>query len=165
MRGIGVKCSLPPWEKHFAIAYRYVRALGAIYMRLTGTSLDCYQYLEPLYLDYRKLRRMTKLGSKCEVTYIFNVTNSKASKILTSTSYHMSVTYLTGLIYFFVVRIWSNSCRRVHRWIAERGKILRCHYASYSGMCCSIHSFLPNIKLWENINNFMWHIITRSDKC
>ena len=33
-------------------------------MRLTGTSLDCYQYLEPLYLDYRKLRRMNKMGSK-----------------------------------------------------------------------------------------------------
>ena len=32
-------------------------------MRLTGTSLDCYKYLEPLYLDYRKIRTQTKLGS------------------------------------------------------------------------------------------------------
>jgi hypothetical protein len=26
--------------------YKYVRALGAFYMRLVGTSLDVYQYLE-----------------------------------------------------------------------------------------------------------------------
>ena len=50
-------------KEHWSFC-RYVRALGAIYMRLTGTSLDCYQYLEPLYLDYRKLRRMNKMGSK-----------------------------------------------------------------------------------------------------
>ena len=33
--------------------FKYVRALGAYYMRLTGTSLDCYKYLEPLLNDYR----------------------------------------------------------------------------------------------------------------
>ncbi|ESO92368.1 hypothetical protein LOTGIDRAFT_66003, partial [Lottia gigantea] len=42
--------------------FKYVRALGAIYMRLTGTSLDCYKYLEPLYLDYRKMKRMNRNG-------------------------------------------------------------------------------------------------------
>merc|ERR1712079_385776 len=36
--------------------FKYVRALGAYYMRLTGTSLDCYKYLEPLLNDYRKIR-------------------------------------------------------------------------------------------------------------
>jgi len=41
-----------------------VRALGAVYMRLTGSSLDVYKYLEPLYNDYRKLRFMDKMGSK-----------------------------------------------------------------------------------------------------
>ena len=41
---------------------RYVRALGATYLRLTGTALDCYKYLEPLYLDYRKVRRMSRDG-------------------------------------------------------------------------------------------------------
>ncbi|KAI0218717.1 Pre-mRNA-splicing factor 38A [Lamellibrachia satsuma] len=49
--------------------FKYVRALGAVYMRLTGTSLDCYKYLEPLYLDYRKIRRQTKLGT-FEVTHM-----------------------------------------------------------------------------------------------
>lgn len=43
---------------------RYVRALGAMYMRLTGTAMDCYKYLEPLYYDYRKMRRMNRNGSK-----------------------------------------------------------------------------------------------------
>ena len=42
--------------------FKYLRALGAIYMRLTGTSLDCYRYLEPLFNDYRKLRRQNKQG-------------------------------------------------------------------------------------------------------
>ncbi|KAK3579140.1 hypothetical protein CHS0354_022158 [Potamilus streckersoni] len=42
--------------------FKYVRALGALYMRLTGTSLDCYKYLEPLYLDYRKIKIMDRNG-------------------------------------------------------------------------------------------------------
>ena len=41
---------------------RYVRALGAYYMRLTGNSLDCYKYLEPLLNDYRKLRAQNRQG-------------------------------------------------------------------------------------------------------
>ncbi|KAI9363737.1 Pre-mRNA-splicing factor 38 [Pilaira anomala] len=35
---------------------KYVRALGAFYLRLTGKSKEIYQYLEPLLNDYRKLR-------------------------------------------------------------------------------------------------------------
>uniref|UniRef100_A0A2L2YBP9 Pre-mRNA-splicing factor 38 n=1 Tax=Parasteatoda tepidariorum TaxID=114398 RepID=A0A2L2YBP9_PARTP len=42
--------------------FKYVRALGAFYMRLVGTSLDCYKYLEPLYNDYRKLRKQDRQG-------------------------------------------------------------------------------------------------------
>lgn len=49
---------------------RYVRALGAFYMRLTGTALDCYKYLEPLYYDYRKIKRQNRAGGKK-----FNVIN------------------------------------------------------------------------------------------
>ncbi|GAB2277383.1 hypothetical protein Dimus_012086 [Dionaea muscipula] len=36
--------------------YKYVRILGAFYLRLTGSDPDIYLYLEPLYNDYRKLR-------------------------------------------------------------------------------------------------------------
>ena len=43
---------------------RYVRVLGAFYMRLTGTDIDVYRYLEPLYNDYRKLRQKLTDGSK-----------------------------------------------------------------------------------------------------
>jgi len=42
--------------------FKYVRALGAFYMRLVGTSLDCYKYLEPLFNDSRKLRRQNREG-------------------------------------------------------------------------------------------------------
>jgi pre-mRNA-splicing factor 38A len=42
--------------------FKYVRALGALYMRLVGSSLDCYKYLEPLYLDYRKLKKLNRMG-------------------------------------------------------------------------------------------------------
>ncbi|XP_061175342.1 pre-mRNA-splicing factor 38A-like [Saccostrea echinata] len=42
--------------------FKYVRALGAFYMRLTGTTLDCFKYLEPLYYDYRKLKMQNRDG-------------------------------------------------------------------------------------------------------
>ncbi|XP_071849003.1 pre-mRNA-splicing factor 38A-like [Apostichopus japonicus] len=42
--------------------FKYVRLLGAFYMRIVGESLDVYKYLEPLYLDYRKIRTQNKQG-------------------------------------------------------------------------------------------------------
>jgi pre-mRNA-splicing factor 38A len=42
--------------------FKYVRALGAFYLRLTASAVDCYKYLEPLYNDYRKLRRQNRAG-------------------------------------------------------------------------------------------------------
>jgi len=42
--------------------FKYVRALGAYYMRLTGTSLDCFKYLEPLLNDFRKIRTQDREG-------------------------------------------------------------------------------------------------------
>ena len=45
------------------VLVRYVRLLGAVYMRLTGNSLDCYNYLEPLFNDYRKVKRKKSDGS------------------------------------------------------------------------------------------------------
>jgi pre-mRNA-splicing factor 38A len=43
--------------------YKYVTALGAFYLRLTGKAVDIYNYLEPLYADYRKIRRRNYDGS------------------------------------------------------------------------------------------------------
>lgn len=37
--------------------FKYVRALGAFYLRLTGRPADIYDKLEPLYNDYRPIRR------------------------------------------------------------------------------------------------------------
>jgi pre-mRNA-splicing factor 38A len=45
--------------------FRYVRALGAVYLRLTGHPIEVYKYLEPLFNDYRKLRRMNNQGREC----------------------------------------------------------------------------------------------------
>jgi len=42
--------------------FKYVRALGAFYLRLIGTSMDCYKYLEPLLNDYRKIRMQSRDG-------------------------------------------------------------------------------------------------------
>eukprot|EP00547_Thalassionema_nitzschioides_P015605 CAMPEP_0194256750 /NCGR_PEP_ID=MMETSP0158-20130606/37462_1 /TAXON_ID=33649 /ORGANISM="Thalassionema nitzschioides, Strain L26-B" /LENGTH=316 /DNA_ID=CAMNT_0038995565 /DNA_START=27 /DNA_END=974 /DNA_ORIENTATION=- len=36
--------------------FKYVRALGAFYLRLTGRPTDIYKHLEPLYRDYRRIR-------------------------------------------------------------------------------------------------------------
>ncbi|GMS79417.1 hypothetical protein PENTCL1PPCAC_1592, partial [Pristionchus entomophagus] len=49
--------------------FKYLRALGAIYVRLTMTSVEMYKLLEPLYNDYRKLRWMNKMG-KFEMVYM-----------------------------------------------------------------------------------------------
>ncbi|XP_051829975.1 pre-mRNA-splicing factor 38A-like [Antechinus flavipes] len=44
------------------VYFKYVRVLGALYMRLTGTTMDCYKYLEPLYNDNRKIRIQNRKG-------------------------------------------------------------------------------------------------------
>lgn len=49
--------------------YKYIRALGAFYIRLTCNSVDMYKLLEPLYNDYRKIRYMNKMG-KFELLHI-----------------------------------------------------------------------------------------------
>jgi hypothetical protein len=41
---------------------RYLRALAAIYIRLTFRAVDVYELLEPLLKDYRKLR-LRDMGS------------------------------------------------------------------------------------------------------
>ncbi|XP_023746791.1 pre-mRNA-splicing factor 38 [Lactuca sativa] len=59
--------------------YKYVRILGAFYLRLTGTDIDVYRYLEPLYNDYRKLRR--KLGDgKYSLTHVDEVIDELLTK-------------------------------------------------------------------------------------
>ena len=42
--------------------FKYLRVLGAMYLRLVGTPLDIYQYLEPLYVDFRKIKLRTDTG-------------------------------------------------------------------------------------------------------
>lgn len=41
---------------------RYLRILGAFYLRLVGTSKEVYAHLEPLLLDYRKIRVRSMSG-------------------------------------------------------------------------------------------------------
>lgn len=36
--------------------FKYLRALGAFYLRLVGSPVEVYSKLEPLYRDYRRLR-------------------------------------------------------------------------------------------------------------
>merc|ERR1711920_400597 len=42
--------------------FKYIRILGAFYLRLTFKGIEIYQYLEPLYNDYRKIRILTEKG-------------------------------------------------------------------------------------------------------
>ena len=42
--------------------HKYVRVLGAFYLRLIGRPADVYKYLEPLYNDYLKVRHRTPSG-------------------------------------------------------------------------------------------------------
>jgi pre-mRNA-splicing factor 38A len=49
--------------------YKYLTALAAFYLRLIGTSVEVYQYLEPLLLDRRKLR-FRKSDGTYEITFM-----------------------------------------------------------------------------------------------
>lgn len=42
---------------------RYLTVLGAVYLRLVGKPLDVYTMLEPMYSDYRKLRKRNVIGA------------------------------------------------------------------------------------------------------
>ncbi|KAK2875067.1 hypothetical protein FQN49_001807 [Arthroderma sp. PD_2] len=42
--------------------FKYLRALAAFYVRLTFEPVEIYKTLEPLLMDYRKLKRRTKEG-------------------------------------------------------------------------------------------------------
>merc|ERR1719424_205692 len=42
--------------------FKYVRILGAFYLRLVGKPVDIYKYLELLYNDFRKVRHRTNAG-------------------------------------------------------------------------------------------------------
>lgn len=41
---------------------KYLRLLGAFYLRMVGRSADIYTHLEPLYADYRNIRIRTLAG-------------------------------------------------------------------------------------------------------
>ncbi|EGR33101.1 pre-mRNA splicing factor, putative [Ichthyophthirius multifiliis] len=45
--------------------YKYLTALGCFHLRLVGQPEHVYNYLEPLYQDYRKLRFRNLNGSFC----------------------------------------------------------------------------------------------------
>ncbi|KAF1578198.1 UNVERIFIED_CONTAM: Pre-mRNA-splicing factor 38A, partial [Eudyptes robustus] len=49
--------------------YKYLRALAALYIRLTFNSVEIFTFLEPLYGDYRKLRYMNRNG-QFELVYM-----------------------------------------------------------------------------------------------
>jgi pre-mRNA-splicing factor 38A len=49
--------------------FKYLKALGCFYLRLVGTPTQIYTLLEPLLLDYRKLRFIQSDGSY-RLTYI-----------------------------------------------------------------------------------------------
>ncbi len=42
--------------------HKYVTLLGAFYLRITGKAVEIYSFLEPLYNDYRKVRRRLRSG-------------------------------------------------------------------------------------------------------
>ncbi|XP_010517506.1 PREDICTED: pre-mRNA-splicing factor 38 [Camelina sativa] len=59
--------------------YKYVRILGAFYLRLTGTDVDVYRYLEPLYNDYRKVRQKLPDG-RFSLTHVDEVIEELLTK-------------------------------------------------------------------------------------
>lgn len=78
--------------------FKYLRLLGAFYMRLTGRAVDVYQFLEPLLNDYRRVRLRLPNGNfvlshidelideMLRKDYMFNITLPRLPdrKVLTS---------------------------------------------------------------------------------
>merc|ERR1711907_549405 len=62
--------------------YKYFRILGAFYLRLTGSVIDIYNYLEPLIMDWRKIRLRQENG-KYTITHVDEIID----KLLTSNNY------------------------------------------------------------------------------
>uniref|UniRef100_A0A7S1T518 Pre-mRNA-splicing factor 38 n=1 Tax=Compsopogon caeruleus TaxID=31354 RepID=A0A7S1T518_9RHOD len=50
-------------------ALKYVRVLGAFYLRLVGRGHEVYTHLEPLLIDYRKVRRRRR-DAAVELTHV-----------------------------------------------------------------------------------------------
>ncbi|GLE09372.1 hypothetical protein PINS_up020981 [Pythium insidiosum] len=61
--------------------YKYLSVLGAVYLRLVGKSLDIYRLLEPMYSDYRKIRKRNVIG--WEITHVDEIID----KLLTEEFY------------------------------------------------------------------------------
>ena len=113
--------------------YKYVRALGAFYLRLVGTSVEvsnitqsqfaiqsnvhlfklfmhhltfqCYKYLEPLLNDYRKIRTQKRDGS--ELKLHTNILKYKRKRQTTRLMITRSLSARTHHI-FFRVRAFSH---------------------------------------------------------
>ena len=101
--------------------FKYVRALGAYYMRLTGTALDCYKYLEPLYNDYRKIRRVNRDGTSFRLSPCNCFNSAYLAEALTA---------VRSSVYFRHVR--SNPRRRICRRAAVGRAIVRRDSAPHS---------------------------------
>lgn len=52
--------------------FKYVRLLGAVYLRLVGRPLEIYQYLEPLLNDFRKVR-LRNIDGSFTITHVDEV--------------------------------------------------------------------------------------------
>jgi hypothetical protein len=50
--------------------FKYVRALGSMYIRMTGRPVQIYESLEPLYRDYRKLRVWDSLSQEWSILHM-----------------------------------------------------------------------------------------------
>jgi len=62
--------------------FKYIRVLGAAYLRLVGNALDIYHYLEPLLLDWRKVRYRGHEGK-----YVISHVDDIIDKLLTEERY------------------------------------------------------------------------------
>lgn len=49
--------------------FKYVRLLGAVYLRLTGRPMEIYQYLEPVLNDFRKVR-LRQIDGSFTITHV-----------------------------------------------------------------------------------------------
>ena len=87
--------------------------MGALYLRLTGNSLEVYEYLEPLLSDFRRIKKMTKMGA-FEISHIDEfidlLLNEVRFKIFLDTArwYNFQRLPRGDLVVLIVVRVFQN---------------------------------------------------------
>lgn len=87
--------------------YKYLRLIGAFYLRLTGKPVEVYEYLEPLLNDFRKIR-YRKTDGTYVLTHVDEVVDWMLTKDFLFDTTLPRIPYRCGISTFSLLLFRSN---------------------------------------------------------